>query len=328
MCHAAGVRVIGWRTTANCRESLGDAWWNPHSCSPPSTLLFPPSLSPPASPTFPPSPPSLARENSHYEACGNACPRSCADPLGNAPCRRDCVETCACDPGYVRNSGQCVPASRCGCLHEGRYYEPGETFWKDAECRTWCQCHPLSGRFQCSKSKCGNKERCAVRRGVRGCQPTAYATCSASGDPHYHTFDGVNYNFQGTCIYTLSRLCANGTGLVPYDVRVQNENRGNRRVSYTRQVWVTVHGQTISMSRVHAGRVTVDGELTNLPVPVSRGCVSGPADGGRRCGAVGGRGPACDVRRRSRVTVRVSTAYAGAVCGLCGNLDGQREDED
>jgi hypothetical protein len=32
-----------------------------------------------------------------------------------------------------------------------------------------------------------------------------YGLCSASGDPHYITFDGVDYNFMGACAYTLAR---------------------------------------------------------------------------------------------------------------------------
>ena len=46
--------------------------------------------------------------------------------------------------------------------------------------------------------------------------------CYASGDPHFSTFDGLNYNFNGACTYTLVReryivifLPYDGEGLHP-----------------------------------------------------------------------------------------------------------------
>ena len=41
-----------------------------------------------------------------------------------------------------------------------------------------------SGSWQCTNKRCE-------------------ATCSATGDPHYMTFDGIRYNFMGICSYTM-----------------------------------------------------------------------------------------------------------------------------
>lgn len=75
-----------------------------------------------------------------------------------------------------------------------------------------------------------------------------HASCSASGDPHYNTFDHKVLHFMGNCTYTLSKVC-NISQRIPYfDVSTTNEHRGaNTKVSYVKSVQVEVYGNQISM---------------------------------------------------------------------------------
>uniref|UniRef100_A0A8C5F079 VWFD domain-containing protein n=1 Tax=Gopherus evgoodei TaxID=1825980 RepID=A0A8C5F079_9SAUR len=267
----------------------------------------------------------ICPENSHYEACGNACPASCSDQIANSSCQEPCVETCQCDNGYVLSAGQCVSVGSCGCDYNGRYYKPSEEFWADENCRSRCRCDPSLSLVVCQETSCKASERCAVINGVRDCYPISYSTCTASGDPHYTTFDGKKYDFMGTCIYQLAGVCSEDPTLTPFNIKVENNNRGSKAVSYTKAVTLEVYGRNITVSQQYPRKIKVDGVFVALPFyheEKLQAYVSGAQVLIKTAFAL-----TVTFDGSSLVRVTVPNTYANALCGLCGDNNQTASDD-
>ncbi|XP_035492191.1 IgGFc-binding protein [Scophthalmus maximus] len=269
--------------------------------------------------------PMNCQRHSHYEDCAKPCQPSCPFPEQKQTCSSACVETCVCDAGYVLSAGVCVPAKTCGCSYQGRYYKPGQRFWADEACRRLCECDTTLGMVTCREESCSAKESCTVEDGERACRPISHATCTASGDPHYRTFDGRRYDFQGTCVYQLVGLCSQQPGLVPFKVTVQNDHRGSKAVSYTRTVTLSIYGITITISREYPYKVLIDGRLALLPLDYNNELVI--FLGGWTAVVETVAGITLTFDWRSLVSVTLPSNYQAAVCGLCGNYNGNTKDD-
>lgn len=112
----------------------------------------------------------------------------------------------------------------------------------------------------CQDVNCRPQETCQEKDGQAICVPKYEVTCWLWGDPHYHSFDGRNFDFQGTCNYVLVTTDCPGVsaqGLPPFTVTTKNENRGNPAVSYVRLVTVAALGTNISIHKGEIGKVRV-----------------------------------------------------------------------
>ncbi|CAM5134091.1 unnamed protein product, partial [Natator depressus] len=215
-CQARGIRIGQWRSASFC------------------------------SPTCP--------SNFHYELCGSGCPATCHGLSAPDGCDAPCAEGCFCDAGFLLSGDRCVPIAQCGCVHQGTYYRKGEVFYSSASCWEQCRCQD-NGVVQCREASCGANEQCKVADGVRKCHPVGSATCSAAGDPHYLSFDGVAFDFQGTCTYILAKTCADAGNLTSFSVKVENKPWGNGKVSVTKLVSVEVYGLTLTLLQNRKGLV-------------------------------------------------------------------------
>uniref|UniRef100_A0A8I4A110 VWFD domain-containing protein n=1 Tax=Callithrix jacchus TaxID=9483 RepID=A0A8I4A110_CALJA len=237
--------------------------------------------------------------HSHYELCGDSCPVSCPSLSAPEGCESACREGCVCDAGFVLSGDSCVPVGQCGCVHNGRYYPLGQTFYPGPGCDSLCHCQK-GGLVSCEPSTCGPHEVCQPSGGSLGCVAVGSATCQASGDPHYTTFDGRHFDFMGTCVYVLAQTCnTTRPGLHSFAVLQENVAWGNGQVSVTRVITVQVANFTLRLEQ-RQWKVTVNGVDMKLPVVLANGQIRVYQHG-------------------SDVVIQM--------CGLCGDYNGDPKDD-
>ncbi|KAG7492169.1 hypothetical protein MATL_G00012210 [Megalops atlanticus] len=288
LCQQDGITVGNWRNMTSCEPS----------CPP----------------------------NSHYELCGTSCPAACPSLSFPFVCTQQCQEGCQCDDGLLLSGGQCVAPIDCGCHSEGRYYRDGQSLWEGESCQRLCTCNGTTGNVRCVPSACGAFESCRIVDGQYGCHPQPHGTCSASGDPHYSTFDGRTFDFQGTCRYVLATVCNSTQGLEDFQVDARNEPWNGLPVSITAEVFISVYGHTVHISNERLGTVQVDGVIRNLPLLLRGGEVSIYLSGVHTV-VNADFGLMVSYDGWSVVSITLPSSYRGGTCGLCGNFNGLPGDD-
>ncbi|XP_029702117.1 otogelin [Takifugu rubripes] len=108
---------------------------------------------------------------------GVACEQTCESYLLNLTCstHEPCVPGCSCPPGLLKHGDECFEPASCPCLWKGKEYYPGDRV--SSPCH---QCVCQHGAFLCEFQPCPSM-------------------CTAYGDRHYRTFDGLLYDYIGAC---------------------------------------------------------------------------------------------------------------------------------
>ncbi|XP_037329243.2 IgGFc-binding protein-like [Pungitius pungitius] len=270
-------------------------------------------------------PTPICPENSHYEFCGSGCPATCANQNTPTKCNATCVETCVCDDGFILSGTKCVPTAQCGCMYEGHYVEAGGSFWGGEDCTNRYTCS-AGGGLSSSKTSCPAGQQCQVVEGIRGCYAVNYATCMVSGDPHFVTFDGDRYNFQGTCAYQMAAVLSNQTTLEHFSVVLQNQGQNKEIGSVVQLVEVKVDEYTIVISKDIPGAVMVNGELSNIPLRLNSNKINLYPSGWFAVIELDS-GVKVYYDWNSVAVITVPSAYMGAMQGLCGNYNLNPKDD-
>ncbi|XP_060527703.1 kielin/chordin-like protein isoform X2 [Cylas formicarius] len=208
------------------------------------------------------------------------------------------------------------------CYYGGNYYEDGKVWPLENPCSS-CKCN--RGQISCAKTRCnttctsGMKEihvpgeccsKCVEVEGV----------CMVFGDPHYKSFDGKIYTFQGIGKYQLVKDCHNGS----FAIKVANYVTKRYLSSpITRRVAVTFGDLRLNLQQ--KGRVKYNGQIISIPYK---------KEGKFRVKKIGNN---IDITLQNGVKllwngysfleVTVPAIFRNKLCGLCGNFNLNVQDD-
>ncbi|XP_077591325.1 von Willebrand factor isoform X2 [Stigmatopora nigra] len=249
--------------------------------------LFYDDLTPSREKRSTPCSPPLVRAKCGVGEKGLECARNCQNV--DFPCvSKPCIPGCLCPPGTVRHHGGCIVPEQCPCYQNDRPYESGKSIMVD--CNT-CVCE--NRKWVCTKKFCNG-------------------VCRTVGESHYITFDGLKYSFPGLCQYILVQDMCNGEE-GNFRVIVENEACGIVGPRCAKSVLVFYHGGLIVMKN---GEVKM-----KTPVPESAQ-VEIIRSSGQFYTLLVGKHISLNWDRGTNLMVHIAAEYKGRVCGLCGNFDG------
>ncbi|XP_058858767.1 mucin-5B-like, partial [Acipenser ruthenus] len=233
--------------------------------------------------------------NATKDTRGSECQKSC-QTLDMECYSIECASGCVCPQGLLSDGrGGCVSENQCPCIHNGASYKPGETI--KADCNT-CTCKDR--KWQCTDKQC-------------------QGTCAIYGDGHYITFDGKRFSFNGDCEYTLTQdYCSGNSANGTFRVITENIPCGTTGTTCSKAIKLFLGNTELILSEGHYQVVQRDsGE--ELPYKISTMGIYMVIE------AKNGLILMWD--KKTSMFIKLSPNFQGHVCGLCGNYDGNGQND-
>ncbi|XP_069823960.1 mucin-5AC-like [Dendropsophus ebraccatus] len=207
-----------------------------------------------------------------------------------------CMSGCVCPPGLVSDEkGGCISEQRCPCIHNEATYKPGDII--SVGCNT-CTCK--NRRWQCTHKPC-------------------LGTCSVFGDGHHITFDNKAFTFSGKCEYILAQdNCGENGGQNSFRVITENVPCGTTGTTCTKNIKFFIADEELRLEEEKIEVLKRD-EYNKIPYEVIRR--------GMYIIIKSENGVYLMWDTRTTVHLKLAPHFQRNVCGLCGNYDGNANND-
>ncbi|XP_077316280.1 mucin-5AC-like isoform X2 [Lithobates pipiens] len=239
--------------------------------------------------------PPLVYLNCTRGSKGVECQKSC-DTLDMDCYSSQCISGCVCPKGLVFDGlGNCIPEEQCPCIHNEAAYSPGTTI--SVACNT-CTCK--NRKWQCTHEQC-------------------LGSCSVYGDGHHISFDNKHFTFSGACEYTLVQdNCGVERSQSSFRVIMQNVQCGYNGTICTKTIKIFFGGEELSLDKEKI-EIAKRGETNSIQYELIRKGMY------LILKSVNGLFIIWDTR--ATVHVKLSSDFKRKVCGICGNYDGNANND-
>uniref|UniRef100_A0A3B3QBA9 VWFD domain-containing protein n=1 Tax=Paramormyrops kingsleyae TaxID=1676925 RepID=A0A3B3QBA9_9TELE len=228
-------------------------------------------------------------------AVGSECQKSCKNLDMTCVSRTECMSGCTCPPGMVYDGNEgCIEEENCPCFYNDAPHNPGDSIKVD--CNT-CTCE--NRKWDCTNNQC-------------------YGTCSVYGDGHYVTVDGKRYNFNGNIETLLQDYCGGSNSNGTFRVITENIPCGTTGATCSKAIKLFLGVREKDQS---SGEYKVIPKNTGIEVPYQIRIM------GIYIVIEANNSLIFMWDRKTSIFIKLSPAYKGQVCGLCGNYDGNRNND-
>ncbi|XP_051975188.1 mucin-2-like [Xyrauchen texanus] len=227
---------------------------------------------------------------------GTECQRTCQNQDPNNCVSTGCVSGCMCPDGLLADGkDRCVEKRNCRCIHNGVTYLPGDQVQEDCN-----KCTCIDGMWSCTKKPC-------------------YGTCTIYGEGHFKTFDGKRYSFHGDCESILAHDYCEMDHSPSFRLVTENIPCGSTNSICSKSIDLYIGRYKMMLTKENGVNVKVETNGTDYEYQIYSAGIYIVIEVRELLNLIWDN--------KTSLMLQLHPSLKGKVCGLCGNFDGNANND-